>query len=123
MKKVLSLVLALALVLSLCVSASAEEKVTLSFFDKNSGTRTFDDPVALVGNDESKLLGMAPNRLLKDANGTPYDILCGPFFICGLGKEDFTSLSPELIDKYTKMFEKEMLLPVKAKKQNKQKER
>lgn len=76
----------------------------------------FDDPVALVGNDESKLLGMAPNRLLKDANGTPYDILCGPFFICGLGKEDFTSLSPELIDKYTKMFEKEMLLPVKAKK-------
>ena len=83
----------------------------------------FDDPVALVGNDESKLLGMAPNRLLKDANGTPYDILCGPFFICGLGKEDFTSLSPELIDKYTKMFEKEMLLPVKAKKQNKQKER
>ena len=83
----------------------------------------FDDPVALVGNDESKLLGMAPNRLLKDANGTPYDILCGPFFICGLGKEDFTSLSPELIDKYTKIFEKEMLLPVKAKKQNKQKER
>ncbi|MBR5547086.1 MAG: extracellular solute-binding protein [Clostridia bacterium] len=48
MKKVLSLVLALALVLSLCVSASAEEKVTLSFFDKNSGTRTFDDPVALA---------------------------------------------------------------------------
>lgn len=51
------------------------------------------------------------------------DSICGPFFICGLGKEDFTSLSPELIDKYTKMFEKEMLLPVKAKKQNKQKER
>ena len=48
MKKVLSLVLALALVLSLCVNASAEDKVTLSFFDKNSGTRTFDDPVALA---------------------------------------------------------------------------
>ena len=48
MKKVLSLVLALALVFTLCASASAEETVTLSFFDKNSGTRTFDDPVALA---------------------------------------------------------------------------
>ena len=83
----------------------------------------FDDPVALVGNDESKLLGMAPNRLLKDANGTPYDILCGPFFICGLGREDFTSLKPEYIEKYTKMFAKEMLIPVKKKNPNKQKER
>lgn len=83
----------------------------------------FDDPIALVCNDEGKLMGMAPNRLLKDKNGTPYDMLCGPFFICGLGKEDFTSLSPEYIEKYTKMFEKEMLLPVKTRKQNKQKER
>ena len=83
----------------------------------------FDDPIALVCNDEGKLMGMAPNRLLKDKNGTLYDMLCGPFFICGLGKEDFTSLSPEYIEKYTKMFEKEMLLPVKTRKQNKQKER
>ena len=83
----------------------------------------FDDPVALVGNGESKLLGMAPNRLLKDKNGTPYDILCGPFFICGIGREDFTSLKLEYIEKYTKMFAKEMLLPVRRKTQNKQKER
>ena len=83
----------------------------------------FDDPVALVGNGESKLLGMAPNRLLKDKNGAPYDILCGPFFICGIGQEDFISLKPEYIEKYTKMFAKEMLLPVRKKTQNKQKER
>ena len=48
MKKILGLILALALVLSAMapLSAMAEEGVTISFFDKNSGVRTFDDPVA-----------------------------------------------------------------------------
>lgn len=83
----------------------------------------YDDPVALVCNDEGKLMGLPPNRLLKDETGKPYDMLCGTFFIVGLGAEDFKSLTPEQINKYTKIFEKEMLIPVKTRKQIKQKER
>ena len=48
MKKLLGLMLAAMMVFSvmLPLAASAEEPVTISFFDKNSGVRTFDDPVA-----------------------------------------------------------------------------
>ena len=43
----------------------------------------FPDPVAIVCNDEGKLLGLGYNRALRDDDGNIYDILCGPFFICG----------------------------------------
>ena len=65
----------------------------------------FEDPVAIVCNEEGKLLGMEYNRALWDDSGAIYDIICGPFFLCGLGKEDFTSLSELLMDKYYKYFE------------------
>ena len=65
----------------------------------------FSDPVAIVCNDEGKLLGLGYNRVLWDDDGNVYDILCGPFFICGLGDEDFVSLSEELIEKYTQLFQ------------------
>lgn len=59
----------------------------------------YDDPVALVCNEEGKLIGLPLNRKIED-----YDIIAGTFFICGLGDEDFSSLSPELLDKYQKKF-------------------
>lgn len=62
------------------------------------------DSVALVCNDEGKLLGLEPNRYLMNEEGEVYDIICGPFFICGLGKEDFVSLTPELMERYKQMF-------------------
>ena len=65
----------------------------------------FPDPVAIVCNDEGKLVGLEHNRALRDEAGNVYDILCGPFFICGLGEEDFTSLPEELILKYTRLFQ------------------
>ena len=65
----------------------------------------FSDPVAIVCNDEGKLLGLGYNRALRDDDGNIYDILCGPFFVCGLGKEDFTSLPEELMEKYFRIFE------------------
>ena len=34
----------------------------------------FDDPVALIANDEGKLLGLPWNRALTDDHGVPYDI-------------------------------------------------
>lgn len=66
----------------------------------------FEDPVALVCNDEAKLLGMEYNRVLRNTNtGIPYDIIAGPFFICGIGSENFTSIPKELIEKYAVMYE------------------
>ena len=65
----------------------------------------FSDPVAVVCNDEGKLMGLEHNRALRDEDGNVYDILCGPFFICGLGEEDFTSLPEDLLQKYTKLFQ------------------
>ena len=65
----------------------------------------FSDPVAIVCNDEGKLLGLEYNRALRDDDGSVYDILCGPFFICGLGEEDFTPLSEELLRKYAQLFQ------------------
>ena len=65
----------------------------------------FSDLVAIVCNDEGKLLGLEYNRALRDDDGSVYDILCGPFFICGLGEEDFESLTEKLIQKYTQLFQ------------------
>lgn len=62
------------------------------------------DPVALVCHEEGKLLGLEYNRALRDENGAAYDILCGPFFICGLGDEDFADLPDDLINKYSRLF-------------------
>ena len=58
------------------------------------------DYLALVCDDEAKLKrGTLPNRILED-----YDLLEGSFFICGLGEEDFTSISDEMALKYAKKF-------------------
>ena len=65
----------------------------------------FPDSVALVCNDEGKLLGMELNRALRHPeSGQVYDIISGPFFLCGLGEEDFTSLSEEQVQKYEEVF-------------------
>lgn len=66
----------------------------------------FDDPVALVCNDEGKMNGSELNRALYDDRGQVYDIICGTFFICGLGLEDFDSLTDDLVKKYLKRFGK-----------------
>lgn len=71
----------------------------------------FDDPVTLLMNEEGKLMGLTPNRLLYDDKGRPYDYIAGTFFIIGLlndeGEDDgeFHSLSNELIRKYMTMYE------------------
>ena len=65
---------------------------------------SMEDPIALICNDEGKLLGLPLNRPLFDEDGTLYDIIAGTFFIVGLSDDDFTSLSPELIQKYSELF-------------------
>lgn len=81
----------------------------------------FEDPVAVVCNEEGKLMGLPCNRLLKDDAGRPYDVLCGTFFVAGLGSEDFTSLPDRLMRKYQDLYSKEMVLPIPNNKPKKEK--
>ena len=66
----------------------------------------FDDPVALICNEEAKLEGLPLNRALRDENGNIYDIIAGTFFLCGAppDSEDFTSLTDEQLAHYTNRF-------------------
>ena len=67
----------------------------------------FDDPVAIVCNEEGKIMDLVhleENRLLRDEDGTIIDLLVGTFLVVGLGDEDFDSLSDDLIVKYNKYF-------------------
>lgn len=64
----------------------------------------FDEPVALVCNDEGKLLGLPLNRGLRDERGKLYDILSGTFFLCGISGEDLASLAEEQIDHFRRVF-------------------
>lgn len=59
----------------------------------------YDDPVALVCNEEGKLIGLPLNRRIED-----HDIIAGTFMVCGLSEDDFCSLTPELAEKYREKF-------------------
>ena len=62
----------------------------------------FEDEVALVCNDEGKLLGLPANRGLRDEQGQLYDIVCGTFFLCAapLDRDSFESLTEEQLEHY-----------------------
>ena len=62
-------------------------------------TYPFDDPVAVVCDDEGKIKGYELNRYIPNV-----DIIAGTFFACGLGAEDFADLTDELAEKYEKFF-------------------
>ena len=64
----------------------------------------FSDPVAIVYNDDDKLMGLPLNRALRDESGEAYDVVAGTFLVVGLGEEDFASLSPEMAQKYERLF-------------------
>ena len=64
----------------------------------------FDDPVAIICNEEGKLNGLPLNRALYNEDGEMFDIAHGNIIICGLGEEDFTSLSEDMVQKYKRMF-------------------
>ena len=66
----------------------------------------FQDNVAVVCNDEGLLLGMDFNRSVPGGYGGIF----GPFFVCGIGKEDFCSLTPEQMDKYKQYFHRAEIL-------------
>ena len=65
----------------------------------------FEDEVGIVCNEEGKLNGLDLNRALYDENGKIYDIVAGVFFVCGLGDDDFISLTPEQQEKYLALYQ------------------
>ena len=66
----------------------------------------FEDPVALVCNEEGKLLRLPANRALRDESGAVYDIVCGTFFLCGAPPDSDTlgSLTEEQVSRYEQRF-------------------
>ena len=61
--------------------------------------RPFDDPVALVCDEEGKLKGYELNRAIVGK-----DIIAGTFFLAGIDEDDLTDLSDELAEKYEALF-------------------
>lgn len=65
----------------------------------------YEDPVAIICNEEGKLMGLEANRAVRDPDTNEItDIICGTFFICGLGEDEFCSLTEEQFTYYEKLF-------------------
>ena len=84
-------------------------------------TYPFTDPVGLVYNAEGKFLGLPPNRLLRDENGAPYDLVCGAFFLVGLGSERFVSLTDDQLRRYHDLYDREHVIVIPKERQTKKK--
>ena len=65
----------------------------------------YDEPVAIICDEEAKLKGSELNRVLRDEDGKIYDVIAGTFLVVGLGEEDFTSLSPEHMKQFKEKFD------------------
>ena len=64
----------------------------------------FDDNAGIICNEEGKLIGLEPNRALRNDEGNIYDIIFGTFIITGLTEDDFGSLTDEQAEKYLSKF-------------------
>lgn len=64
----------------------------------------FEEPVALVCNEEGKINGLELNRSVRNEDNEIMDIVAGTFFICGLNEDNFDSLTFEHMEKFKKMF-------------------
>ena len=73
----------------------------------------FEEPVALICNEEGKLQNLPMNRFLMDENGVVYDLVVGTFFLCSApaDSEKFESLSEEQISRYHEVFRNPKLFP------------
>ena len=66
----------------------------------------YEEPVAIVCNEEGLLLNLPFNRSMDGGYGG----VCGTFFVCGLGEENFCSLSPEEMERFKKRFKSAEIL-------------
>lgn len=67
----------------------------------------FEDHIALISNEEGKLLELPMNRALTTENDEVYDVISGNFFLVGAppDSENFASLSEEQMVKMKERFE------------------
>ena len=78
------------------------------------------EPVTAVLNEEGKNLGLPYNRPILGEDGiTPVDIICGTFFVAGVGQENFVSLTDRQIAHYKDMYDNMFVVPVPKKEQQK----
>ena len=76
----------------------------------------YEEPVALICNEDGKLNRLPLNRALRDSDGDIYDIVAGKFFIVGLGQSDFTDLPHDLAEQFAEQFQQpEMFMRVDGK--------
>ena len=76
----------------------------------------YEEPVALICNEDGKMDALPFNRALRDSDGDIYDIIAGKFFIVGLGQTDFTDLPHELAEQFAEQFRQpEMFMRVDGK--------
>ena len=90
----------------------------------------YEDPVALVCNEEGKLEGLPLNRALRDEDGDIYDVVAGIFMVVGLTDDSFGSLTVEQMQKFSDLFkvpeqfvklgDKIVAIPMISKEQQKQ---
>ena len=66
----------------------------------------FDGPVALICNEEGKLLNLPQNRALRDDVGNVYDIISGTFFVCAAPPDSdrFEGLTDQQVKTYIERF-------------------
>ena len=65
----------------------------------------FEDAAAIICNEEGKLLGLEPNRAIRDPEtGELLDIICGECFICGLTEDNFCSLTEKQVAYYANLY-------------------
>ena len=69
----------------------------------------FEEPVALICNEEGKLLGLPLNRDLRDDDGTVYDIISGSFFLCAAPPD--SDRFADLTDQQVKTFMERFSMP------------
>lgn len=74
------------------VSIGADYRGLIEVIDLN-------DTACILCNEESKMIGLEPNRRFVD------DILCGVFYVVGQNRRrEFVSLSEEQIEQYSQIF-------------------
>ena len=69
-------------------------------------TYSFEEPIALICNDEGKILNLPLNRALRNSAGRVYDIVAGTFFLCAApaDSDNFASLTEEQVQTCLKYF-------------------
>ena len=66
-----------------------------------------DEEIAVISNEESKLLDLAPNRAIRSSEGEVIDIYCGTMVVVALAPEgEYRSLTEEEVNLVMKTWER-----------------